>query len=107
MIPVVVGGLRETSLVPEDLPPLKTYLIIIYLSWDLIPGKIILSGMFSPGRLILVAGGLRETSFQKIYLPLKINIPDNMFIFPGTDDSSCSLRIKGNQFGSRRFTSPY
>ena len=22
MIPVVVGGLRETSLVPEDLPPL-------------------------------------------------------------------------------------
>jgi hypothetical protein len=28
MIPVVAGGLRETSLVPEDLPPLTKHEII-------------------------------------------------------------------------------
>ena len=48
MIPVVAGGLRETSLVPEDLPPLNKLPdnILSFLGW-LIP---------------VVAGGLRETS---------------------------------------------
>jgi hypothetical protein len=35
MIPVVAGGLRETSLVPEDLPPLTKNIVL---------------GMFSKGR---------------------------------------------------------
>ena len=55
MIPVVAGGLRETSLVPEDLPPLLN-----------IPDNI-LSFL---GRMIpVVAGGLRETSLVPEDLP--------------------------------------
>jgi hypothetical protein len=62
MIPVVVGGLRETSLVPEDLPPLTKHggkssgTKLVSLNPPATTGIVrprkdnILSGMFSKGR---------------------------------------------------------
>ena len=58
MIPVVAGGLRETSLVPEDLPPLTKHTS---------QKDNILSFL---GRMIpVVARGLRETSLVPEDLP--------------------------------------
>ena len=55
MISVVAGGLRETSLVPEDLPPLLNISdnILSFLGW-MIP---------------VVVGGIRETSLFPEDLP--------------------------------------
>jgi hypothetical protein len=61
MIPVVAGGLRETSLVPEDLPPLTKHgkssgTKLVSLNPPATTGIVrprkdnILSGMFSKGR---------------------------------------------------------
>jgi hypothetical protein len=73
MIPVVAGGLRETSLVPEDLPPLLE---------SSVPGKIIYY------KVCLVRGGkssgtklvsLNPPATTGIIRPRKANILSGMF----------------------------
>jgi hypothetical protein len=68
MIPVVVGGIRETSLFPEDLPPLTKK--IIYYQVCLVRG-----GKSSGNKLV----SLNPPATTEIIRPRKDNILSGMF----------------------------